>query len=77
MASASNYVVNVPKLKGRENFAEWSFAVENFLVLEGLSRCITEVIADHDAKAKTTIILIDSSLYVHIKKEDLKRLVDD
>ena len=83
---ASNYVVNVPKLKGRENFAEWSFAVENFLVLEGLSKCISEVITDQDAKAKAKIILtIDSSLYVHIKDasttvelwQKLKRLFDD
>ena len=33
---ASNYVVSVPKLKGRENYSEWCFAAENFLVLEGM-----------------------------------------
>ncbi|GBP51859.1 Retrovirus-related Pol polyprotein from transposon TNT 1-94 [Eumeta japonica] len=30
----------VPKLKGRENYSEWAFAAENFLILEGMSDCI-------------------------------------
>lgn len=40
MASSSNYLISVPKLKGRENFSEWCFAAENFLVLEGMVGCI-------------------------------------
>ncbi|CAH2100506.1 unnamed protein product [Euphydryas editha] len=31
---ATNYLVNVPKQKGRENYNEWTFAAENFLNLE-------------------------------------------
>ena len=55
---ASNYVVNVPKLKGRENFAEWSFAVENFLVLEGLSKCISEVIDNRPSRLALEWVVI-------------------
>lgn len=87
---AANYMVNVPKLKGRENYGEWAFAVENFMILEGLWKCVsTETVADgdeNDAKAKAKIILtIDASLYVHIKEakttkvlwDKLKSLFDD
>lgn len=38
-----SYLVNVPKLKGRENFCEWSFAAENFLILEGMKHCVKPV----------------------------------
>lgn len=37
---SANYVASVPKLRGRENYSEWVFAAENFLVLEGISNCI-------------------------------------
>ena len=42
MATNSNYIVSVPKLKGRENYTEWCFAAENFLVLEGTLNCIKQ-----------------------------------
>ncbi|KAG5860660.1 hypothetical protein JTB14_002410 [Gonioctena quinquepunctata] len=67
-------------------FNEERKAVENFLVLEGLSKCVSEVGQDEDAKAKAKIILtIDSSLYIHVKEakttkelwEKLKSLFDD
>lgn len=83
---AANYFLNVPRLKGRENYSDWAFAVENFLVLEGLSKCLTEVVTESDAKAKAKLILtIDPSLYVHIKDATttvslwtkLKSLFDD
>lgn len=75
---AANYIANVPKLRGRENYDEWVFAAENFLILEGMMKCIkperegsgAEVIvsAADDAKTKAKLILtIDCSLYVHIK----------
>lgn len=88
----TNYLVSVPKLKGRENYSEWAFAAENFLVLEGMSDCIksetiqAEIGAAGDAKTKAKLILtIDSSLYVHIKSVEttyelwkkLKNLFDD
>lgn len=79
---AGSYIVNVPKLKGRENYDEWSFAAENFLILEGVdinkkvdslsaAAAAAAGIADADAqKAKAKLIMtIDSSLYVHIKNE--------
>ncbi|KAK9736397.1 hypothetical protein QE152_g12551 [Popillia japonica] len=37
---AASYLTNAPRLKGRENFDEWSFAIENFMILEGLKGCI-------------------------------------
>ncbi|KAG5869576.1 hypothetical protein JTB14_023414 [Gonioctena quinquepunctata] len=65
----ANYSINMPQLKGQENYTDWAFAVENFLVLKGLSECITEVVGDSDVEAKANIILSIDSLYVHIKDE--------
>ncbi|CAH2109182.1 unnamed protein product [Euphydryas editha] len=91
MASNSNYMVNVPKLRGRENY-EWCFAAENFLVLEGTLGCIKSELgqapvgAVDDAKTRAKLILtIDPSIYVHIKEvkstkelwNKLKSLYDD
>ncbi|CAG4981652.1 unnamed protein product [Colias eurytheme] len=65
---ASNYLVNVPKLKGRENYSEWVFAAENFLVLEDMVHCIRPISgkmieAAEDAKTKAKLIMtIDSAL---------------
>lgn len=88
----TNYLVSVPKLKGRENYSEWAFAAENFLVLEGMADCIksetlpAEIGAAGDAKTRAKLILtIDPSLYVHIKSvqtthelwKKLKNLFDD
>ena len=92
MASNSNYVVSVPKLKGRENYSEWCFAAENFLVLEGTLGCIKAepgqpvIGAAEDAKTRAKLILtIDPPIYVHIKEvkttkelwDKLKSLFDD
>lgn len=83
---SSNFIVNVPRLKGRENYSDWAFAIENFLVLEGLSECVNVVDETNDAKARAKIILtIDTSLYVHIKEsvttvelwKKLKSMFDD
>ncbi|GBP40883.1 Retrovirus-related Pol polyprotein from transposon TNT 1-94 [Eumeta japonica] len=74
---STNYLVNVPKLKGRENYDDWCFAAENVLVLEGMADNIkrplpataTEAQIAEDLKAKAKLILtIDASLYVHIKQ---------
>lgn len=92
MASHSNYLINVPKLKGRENYLEWCFAAENFLVLEGTLGIIKPeagqpaISAAEDAKTRAKLILtIDPSIYVHIKAvtstkelwDKLKSLYDD
>lgn len=86
---AGSYLVNVPKLKGRENYDEWAFAAENYLLLEGMdiNKKRDEKLTDaDDKKAKAKLIMtIDSSLYVHIKEEitaqgvwkRLKLLFDD
>lgn len=85
---AGNYLINVPKLRGRENYDEWAFAAENFLILEGVD--INHRTKEDDAvviqKAKAKLVMtIDPSLYVHIKCETtvydvwkkLKNLFDD
>lgn len=88
---ASNYLVNVPKLKGRDNYNEWTFAAENFLILEDMLHCIKPVAgkkleAADDTRTKAKLIMtIDSALYVHIKNVNttlelwnkLKALFDD
>lgn len=88
---STNYLASVPKLKGRENFDEWTFAVENVLVLEGMLHCVKPVVGkdikpEDDLKARAKICLtIDPTLYVHIKTtktskelwDKLKSLFDD
>ncbi|XP_045451006.1 uncharacterized protein LOC123659887 [Melitaea cinxia] len=73
---AMNYIANIPKLKGRENYEDWCFAVQNVLVLENMAHAIAEKLPaspttsqiNEDAKAKAKLVLtIDPSLYVHIK----------
>lgn len=36
----ANYVANVPKLLGRENYSTWVYAAESFLILEGTKKFI-------------------------------------
>lgn len=88
---AVNYIQSVPKLKGRENYDEWSFAAENLLVLEGMVHYIKpiagiELKPADDAKTKAKLILtIDPGLYVHIRETNnsqelwnkLKNMFDD
>ncbi|CAF4890073.1 unnamed protein product [Pieris macdunnoughi] len=72
MSSSDSYFINVPKLKGRENFDDWAFAARNFLILEGIDiDAILEDLSDaEDRKAKAKLIMtIDPKLYVHIKNE--------
>lgn len=84
---SSNYSVNVPKLRGRDNYDEWAFAAENYMIIEGVilggQNVLTEA-ENNKAKAKL-IMTIDPSLYTHIKNEasvqnlwtKLKSLFDD
>ncbi|KAG5881714.1 hypothetical protein JTB14_020635 [Gonioctena quinquepunctata] len=67
---AVNYLTSVPKLLGRQNFDEWSFAVENVLVLEGLNKCIDGSEEDTTliANAKAELVLtIDPTLCPHVE----------
>lgn len=86
--STSGYLVNVPKLKGRENYDNWAFATSNFLLLEGMDiENVPATISEPEMKkAKAKLVMtIDCSLYVHIKSETtadgvwrkLKQLFDD
>ncbi|GBP58765.1 hypothetical protein EVAR_35544_1 [Eumeta japonica] len=70
--SSGSYIVNVPKLKGRENYDDWAFAARNFLVLEGIDiDAVPKVFSEtEDKKAKAKLVMtIDPKLYVHIKNE--------
>lgn len=77
---AVSYLSSVPKLQGRENYEEWSYAMENFLVIEGLLKCIDG--SENDsvlvAKAKAKIVLsLDTSLFVHIREASTAKEVWD
>ncbi|KAG5894314.1 hypothetical protein JTB14_015554 [Gonioctena quinquepunctata] len=37
---------SVPKLKGCKNYDDWTYAVENYLILDGLKGCIDGTVAD-------------------------------
>ncbi|KAG5882789.1 hypothetical protein JTB14_023628 [Gonioctena quinquepunctata] len=67
---AVNFLSSVPKLKGPENYSDWSFAVHNMLVLDDLKTCLdgSETSETKDEKAKAKLILtVDPSLFVHVK----------
>lgn len=71
MSLAGSLIASVPKLRGRDNYEEWAFAAENFLLLEGLQKCINGAETDTEkiSKARAKLILmIDSQLYIHIKE---------
>lgn len=74
----NSLLTSISKLKGRKNYDESSFAVENLLILEGVADCIkqktpaataTAIAISEDAKAKARLIFtIDPSLYVNIEE---------
>ena len=68
-------VINVIKLKGRENYDVWAFAAKKYLILEGLKKYIeaepakdnvAEALEDEKAQAKI-VLLLDPSIYSHVK----------
>lgn len=67
---SNGLIANVPRLKGRENYREWAFAITHFLTLDKLTEALegTETNADKIAQAKSKLVLsIDSSLFIHIE----------
>lgn len=67
---AAHFLATIPKLKGRENYSTWAFAMENYLIIEGLEKCLTANDVDEKkaAQAKSKIILsIEPSNYSHVK----------
>lgn len=52
---STNLIASIAKLRGRENYEDWAFAVENYLVLEGMQECIATGGDPNDAKAKAKI----------------------
>ena len=60
----------IEKLRGRENFDSWKFAVQTYLEHEELWDCVigTEQDAKKITKAKTKIILLIEPInYVHVQ----------
>lgn len=87
MASASS-VASIEKLKGRENYATWQFAITNFLELMDLGKTIlgTETDVAKVAKAKAYIILsIEPINFIHVQTattakevwENLQKVFED
>lgn len=77
--SASN-LQSIEKLKGRENFATWQFAMENFLELMDLGKTIKGTEQDEAKlrKAKASIILaIEPINYVHVQEAQTPKEVWD
>lgn len=63
-------MATIVKLKGRDNFIDWQFAVEAYLEHEGLWECVQGNDADesNNRKAKSKIILlIEPVNFVHIR----------
>ena len=78
----------IEKLKGRENFDTWKFAVKSYLELEELGGCVdgSETDAKKVTKAKSKIILLIEPInYVHVQSaktaqeawESLNRAFED
>lgn len=85
---SSNSAFSIEKLTGRDNYANWKFAVKAYLEHEDLWTCISGQTVDtaKDVKAKSKLILlVDAINYVHIQdattsKEvwsNLERAFDD
>lgn len=69
--ASSSILASIPKLKGRENFATWKFAIENYMEFSELSDCLTgtETDAKKISKAKTQLIMaIDPVNFIHVQK---------
>lgn len=56
---AVSYIQSISKLKGRENYDEWSYAVENLLVLDNLLNYIKSESAGFEVKSSD-----DAKVYV-------------
>lgn len=68
--STSGYLVNVPKLKGRENYDDWAFATSIFLLLKGIDfEDLPTAISELEKKKAKLVITIDFSLYAHSKSK--------
>ncbi|CAG4974189.1 unnamed protein product [Colias eurytheme] len=73
--NSNNTIMSIPKLTGRDNWSNWSFAVRAYLQHEELDECLTREpdcndpkAMKKDVKAKSKLILlIDPILYIHIQ----------
>lgn len=70
MATSSFPTAIITKLKGRENFIDWQFAVQAYLEHEGLWEVVEGTVKDDDnnRKAKSKIILLVEPVnFIHIR----------
>lgn len=84
--SGNSNIPSIEKLKGRENYNTWRFAVKTFLEHEDLWSCVTgtdttteaakKVRRDIVAKSKI-VLLVDSAIYVHIQNANSAKEVWD
>lgn len=68
--NANHNPFHIERLTGRENYANWKFAVKAYLELEGLWKCVTgdNTDAEKEIRAKSKLILLlDPINYVHIQ----------
>lgn len=83
-----NFMTVVSKLLGRENYNDWAFTVENYLIIEGLWNSVLGMEEDDEknTKAKAKLLLtFDPTLFIHVKEaedakeiwETLKKMYDD
>lgn len=82
MASA-NHVPLIKKLKGADDYQNWSFACKTYLKGEGLWKCVegdAEATKNEDKMAKAVqriVMSVDESLFSHIIKEDTPKKMWD
>lgn len=69
----ANLLSSVEKLKGRDNYANWSFAIGNYFEMCGLQDCISGVETNEQklSLAKTILVFsIDPVNHVHVRDAD-------
>lgn len=78
---SSSILSSIEKLKGRENYSTWKFAMESYLELEDLSKCITggesDVKKNTKAKAAMNFVHIKSATTVKDMWTALKTTFQD
>jgi len=70
MSNNTSALPAIEKLRGRENYNTWQFALESYLELDGLWKCVlgTEPDIEKNARARAKIVLcIEPINYVHIQ----------
>lgn len=67
MSANSHLVPHIERLKGRDNYDDWKFAVQAYFEHEGLWKCVLGTETDTDKAKSRIILLIEPSNYAHVK----------